>query len=104
MATEPLEKQLPETTAKDEVQIFDTSEAVNKRDHISGRVDMGKSPMRMNCAFEQEADTIIAKLPERLVRWYKIDSLSETDYKLIREPDGTRVRLDLGPLIKREGV
>ncbi len=61
MTTEPLEKQLLETTAEDEVQIFDTSEAVNKRDHISGRVDMGKSPMRMNCAFEQEADTIIAK-------------------------------------------
>jgi len=242
MATEHLEKQLPETTADDEVQIFDTSEAVKKRDHISGRVDMGKSPnsfiavfktpprggethihqhpdsdqvlyvlkgeitveglsgryklsqhqgvlipagvhygftnegqedvhflsfrtessggrrvayvknvpskvhvkipadammakgigrhiyvfaldrttigistlllgewnnaslLRMNCEFEKDGDTIIAKLPERLARWYKIDSLAETDYKLIREPDGTRVRLDLGPLIKREGV
>jgi mannose-6-phosphate isomerase-like protein (cupin superfamily) len=242
MATEPLEIQLPETTADDEVQIFDTSEAVKKRDHISGRVDMGKSPnsfiavfktpprggethihqhpdsdqvlyvlkgeitveglsgkyklnqqqgvlipagvhygftnegqedvhflsfrtestggrrvayvknvpskvhvkipadammakgigrhiyvfaldrttigistlllgewnnaslLRMNCDFEKDGDAIIAKLPERLARWYKIDSLLETDYQLIREPDGTRVRLDLGPLIKREGV
>ncbi len=197
MATQPLEKQLPETSADDEVQIFDTNEAVKKRDHISGRVDMGKSPnsfiavfktpprggethihqhpdsdqvlyvlkgeitveglsgkykltqqqgvlipadammakgigrhiyvfaldrttigistlllgewndaslLRMNCQFEQEGDTIIANLPERLVRWYKINSLSEADYKLIRDPDGTRVRLDLGPLIKREGV
>ena len=242
MATEPLEKQLPETTADDEVQIFDTSEAVKKRDHIIGRVDLGKSPnsfiavfktpnrggethihqhpdsdqvlyvlkgeitveglsgkyklnqqqgvlipagvhygftnegqedvhflsfrtessggrrvayvknvpskvhvkipadammakgigrhiyvfaldrttigistlllgewnnaslLRMNCEFEKDGDAIIAKLPERLARWYKIDSLAETDYKLIREPDGTRVRLDLGPLIKREVV
>jgi hypothetical protein len=58
----------------------------------------------MNCEFEQEGDTIIAKLPERLVRWYKINNLSEADYKLIRDPDGTRVRLDLEPLIKREVI
>jgi len=62
------------------------------------------SLLRMNCEFEQEGDTIIAKLPERLVRWYKINNLSEADYKLIRDPDGTRVRLDLEPLIKREVV
>jgi len=242
LATEPLVNRLPETSAGDEVQIFDTNEAVKKPDHISGRVDMGKSPnsfiavfktpprggethihqhpdsdqvlfvlkgeitveglsgkykltqqqgvlipagvhygftneglkdvhflsfrtestggrrvayvknvpsrihvkipadammakgigrhiyvfaldrttigistlllgewnnaslLRMNCEFEQEGDTVIAKLPERLVRWYKINSLSEADYKLIRDPDGTRVRLDLGPLIKRERV
>jgi len=40
MATEALEKRLSETSAGDEVQIFDTNEAVKKRDHISGRVDM----------------------------------------------------------------
>jgi len=62
------------------------------------------SLLRMNCEFEQEGDTIIAKLPERLVRWYKINNLSEANYKLIRDPDGTRVRLDLEPLIKREVI
>jgi len=62
------------------------------------------SLLRMNCEFEKDGDAIIAKLPERLARWYKIGSLAETDYKLIREPDGTRIRLDLGPLIKREVV
>lgn len=62
------------------------------------------SLLRMNCEFEKDSDTIIAKLPERLARWYKIDSLSESDYKLVRDPDGTRVRIDLGPLIYRERV
>lgn len=61
------------------------------------------SLLRMNCEYEKDGDTIIAKLPERLVRWYKIESLSESDYNLVTDPDKTKVRVDLSPLIKERG-
>ncbi len=54
-----------------------------------------RSLLRMNCEYEQDNGYIIAKLPERLVQWYKIDGLSESDYRLIEEPDKTRVRVEL---------
>ena len=44
-----------ETTAQafsDEVQIFDVAESVLKRDHISGRVDMAKSPNSFVAVFQ----------------------------------------------------
>jgi len=53
------------------------------------------SLLRMNCEYEQDDGHVIAKLPERLVQWYKIDKLTDTNYKLIAEPDGTRVRVQL---------
>jgi len=61
-----------------------------------------KSLLRMNCEYEKDGDRIVAKLPERLVQWYRIESLSENDYRLITEPEKIRVRLDLSPLIGRE--
>ena len=53
------------------------------------------SLLRMNCEYEQDDGHVIAKLPERLVQWYKIDKLTDSNYKLIAEPDGTRVRVQL---------
>ena len=53
------------------------------------------SLLRMNCEYELDDGHVIAKLPERLVQWYKIDKLTESNYKLIPEPDGTRVRVEL---------
>jgi len=53
------------------------------------------SLLRMNCEYETSDGYVIAKLPERLVQWYKIDSLSDSNYKLIAEPDKTRVRVEL---------
>jgi mannose-6-phosphate isomerase-like protein (cupin superfamily) len=63
-----------------------------------------KSLLRMHCEYEKSGDWTIAKLPERLVQWYQIESLSESDYHLIPEPDKMRVRLDLRPLIKRQSL
>ncbi len=60
------------------------------------------SLLRMNCEYEEDGDTIVAKLPERLARWYKLDKLSDSDYKVVKDPDCTRVRIDLSPMIKRE--
>ncbi len=53
------------------------------------------SLLRMNCDYETSDGYVIAKLPERLVRWYKIDRLLDSDYKLVGEPDKTRVRVEL---------
>jgi hypothetical protein len=58
--------------------------------------------LRMNCEFEKQDGAIIAKLPQRMVDWYKIDKLSESDYRLLTEPEKIRVRMDLSPLIQRQ--
>lgn len=63
-----------------------------------------KSLLRMHCEHEKSGDWVIAKLPERLVQWYQIESLSESDYHLLPEADKMRVRLDLRPLIKRQSL
>jgi uncharacterized cupin superfamily protein len=60
------------------------------------------SLLRMNCAFETDGDYIIARLPKRLVQWYGINDLKESDYTLIQEPDRTRVRVNLEPFIRRQ--
>ena len=61
-----------------------------------------KSLLRMNCQYEKSGNHIVAKLPERLAQWYKIETLSDSDYNLISEPDKTRVRLNLEPLIAKQ--
>ena len=61
-----------------------------------------KSLLRMNCQYEKSGNHIVAKLPERLAQWYKIETLSDSDYNLISEPDKTRVRLSLEPLIAKQ--
>jgi quercetin dioxygenase-like cupin family protein len=60
------------------------------------------SLLRMNCDFERKGDWVVAKLPLRLVQWYRIDGLKEGDYHLAPEPDGVRVRVDLSPLLARQ--
>jgi mannose-6-phosphate isomerase-like protein (cupin superfamily) len=59
------------------------------------------SLLRMNCAYEKEGDDVIAKLPQRLVSWYGLEGLGESDYTIIGEPDKLRVRVQLDPLIRR---
>jgi hypothetical protein len=53
----------------------------------------------MNCEYEKQDGFIIAKLPQRMTQWYKIDKLAESDYRLLTEPEKVRVRMDLTPLI-----
>lgn len=57
--------------------------------------------LRMECTFERAGDRTIVKLPERIADWYRLDRLEESDYKLIPDPDRTRVQVDLTPLIER---
>jgi mannose-6-phosphate isomerase-like protein (cupin superfamily) len=54
-----------------------------------------RSLLRMNCEYETDNGQVIAKLPERLVQWYKIDGFSDSNHRLIEEPDKTRVRVEL---------
>jgi mannose-6-phosphate isomerase-like protein (cupin superfamily) len=60
------------------------------------------SLLRMNCVFDRLGDDVFVNLPERMVRWYQLRELSENDYRIVPD-DGTRVRVDLTPLIEREG-
>ena len=53
------------------------------------------SLLRMNCEYEREGDWVTARLPLRLVQWYKLEGLKEGDYNLVRENDGARVRVNL---------
>lgn len=58
--------------------------------------------LRMHCEYEKTDGYVVAKLPRRLVDWYKIDSLTESDYRLIPEADKTKLMMDLSPLIVRQ--
>ena len=55
----------------------------------------------MNCEYEKQDGFIIAKLPQRMTQWYKIEKLGETDYRLLTEPEKVRVRMDLTPLVQK---
>jgi quercetin dioxygenase-like cupin family protein len=57
--------------------------------------------LRMSAEFGARGEDIIANLPERLAKWYEAEDLVEGDYKVIPDPDGTRVRIDLSPIINR---
>jgi mannose-6-phosphate isomerase-like protein (cupin superfamily) len=63
-----------------------------------------RSLLRMHCEYQNSGAWVIAKLPERLVQWYQIENLEESDYHLLPESDKMRVRLDLRPLIKRQAL
>jgi hypothetical protein len=63
-----------------------------------------KSLLRMHCDYEKSEGYVTAVLPERLIQWYQIDALTESDYRLIPEGDQLRVRLDLRPLISRQAT
>jgi mannose-6-phosphate isomerase-like protein (cupin superfamily) len=62
------------------------------------------SLLRMHCEYEIKDGFVVATLPERFVRWYRLETLTEADYKLLPGEDKTRVRVDLSPLIRRESV
>jgi agmatine/peptidylarginine deiminase len=57
--------------------------------------------LRMNCEYEKQDGVIIAKLPQRMTQWYKIEKLAESDYRLVTEPEKIRVRMDLIPLVQK---
>ena len=57
--------------------------------------------LRMETTPERAGDQVIAALPERIADWYRITSLEPADYALLPDADGTRVRLDISPLIAR---
>jgi len=59
------------------------------------------SLLRMNCVYERSGDDVFVNLPERMVRWYQVRDITEGDYRIIPD-DGTRLRVDLTPLIQRE--
>lgn len=59
--------------------------------------------LRMNCEYEKQDGVIVAKLPLRMTQWYRIDKLAESDYRLLTGPEKVRVRMDLTPLIQRQG-
>ena len=81
--------------------------------YIMDRCTIGLSPLimeewnqvsavRMNCRYEKDGDIVVATLPERAVRWYGIDSLSDSEYTLRTDRTRTRVRVDLTPYIERK--
>jgi len=57
--------------------------------------------LRMNCDYERRGANVLANLPERMARWYQVDDLTEADYRIVTDPEQTRVRIDLGPIIDR---
>lgn len=60
--------------------------------------------LRVNCDYERSGEDILVNLPERIAKWYLVDDLTEQDYRLTPDPDGTRVRMDLSPLIDRRAA
>lgn len=61
------------------------------------------SLLRMNCNYTRADGYIVADLPERMTHWYGLDRLGEGDYVLVPNQERTMVRVDLTPLIEREG-
>ncbi|MFQ5682522.1 MAG: cupin domain-containing protein [Candidatus Binatia bacterium] len=59
------------------------------------------SLLRMNCQYEKQDDYVVAELPQRLVRWYQLEQLKESDYRLVTEAEKIRVRMDITPLVQR---
>jgi mannose-6-phosphate isomerase-like protein (cupin superfamily) len=58
--------------------------------------------LRMECAYDISDGHTVVSLPERIADWYRLDSLTADDYRLDSDPDGTRVKVDLSPLIQRQ--
>ncbi|MPZ15919.1 MAG: cupin domain-containing protein [Chloroflexi bacterium] len=57
--------------------------------------------LRMNCEYERRDAYTLANLPERMAQWYQVDDVTDTDYRIITDPERTRVRIDLSPIIDR---
>ena len=60
------------------------------------------SVLRMECTFEKRGEDVVAVLPERLAYWYRVDDLADSDYTIEPDADGTRVRINITPAIKRQ--
>ncbi len=60
------------------------------------------SILRMNCEYERAGDDVLVNLPERLVRWFQLRDLTESDYRIIPSAERTYVRVDIRPLVVRE--
>ncbi len=60
--------------------------------------------LRMSCEYGRRGEFVVANLPERMAKWYEAEDLTEGDYRIIPDPDGTRVRIDLSPLIDRRAL
>lgn len=60
--------------------------------------------LRVNCDYERSGSDILVNLPERIANWYRVGDLTEVDYRVIPDPDGNRVRIDLSPLIDRRAA
>lgn len=57
---------------------------------------------RLYCEYERAGRDILVNLPERVVRWYGIRDLTESDYRIIPDPEGASARIDLSPMIERQ--
>lgn len=62
------------------------------------------SAMRMNCKYEKVGDQVVARLPQRIVGWYHLAELTDSDYTLLPARNRTRVRVDLTPFIERQAL
>jgi mannose-6-phosphate isomerase-like protein (cupin superfamily) len=60
--------------------------------------------LRVNCDYERRGSDILVNLPERLARWYLVDDLLDGDYTITAGDDGTRILMDLSPLIDRKSA
>jgi len=60
------------------------------------------SILRTTCSYVWEGDQLIAKLPDRIVRWYRLEGLSDGDYVVRPDRTRTRVRVDLRPFFERQ--
>jgi len=60
------------------------------------------SVLRMSCEYTRSGESLIANLPERLVRWYRLRDLKASDYRMVPSPDQIHVKIDIGPLVERE--
>ncbi len=60
------------------------------------------SAVRMNCRYEKVGDQVVATLPERLVQWYGIEGMTDSDYALRPDRTRSRVRVDVSPFISRQ--
>jgi len=60
--------------------------------------------LRVNCDYERSGEDILVNLPERIAKWYLVDDLTDEDYRVTYDADGSRVRVDLSPLIDRRAA
>jgi mannose-6-phosphate isomerase-like protein (cupin superfamily) len=60
------------------------------------------SILRTTCRYVREGDQLVSRLPDRIVRWYRLEGLSDGDYVVRGDNTRTRVRVDLRPFFERQ--